>query len=101
MWKSRMSVTNSSYRQPSPFFDVTIDSDRLTKNYAFVKEVKFENTAEKLMVDTKFDITMDPFSVFYNCARWTSLSTSPTSRRPLSPTCSPSPRELETGQVCA
>ena len=33
-----MSVTNS-YRQPSPFFDVTIDSDRLTKNYAFVKEV--------------------------------------------------------------
>ena len=66
MLKSRVSVTNSSYRLPSPFFDVTIDSDRLTKNYAFVKEVKFENTAEKLMVDTKFDITMDPFSVFYN-----------------------------------
>ena len=40
------------------------------KNYAFVKEVKFENTAEKLMVDTKFDITKDPFSVFYNYFCW-------------------------------
>ena len=36
MWKSRMSVTNSN-RQPSPFFDVTIDSDRLTKFYASFK----------------------------------------------------------------
>ena len=32
IWKSRVTITSAN-QQPSPFFDVTIDSDRLTTPY--------------------------------------------------------------------
>ena len=47
--------------------DTTRDGVHYTK---FEQDVKLENTAEKLMVDTKVDITMDPFSVLYNLFCW-------------------------------
>ena len=32
----------------------------------FEQDVKFKNTAKKLMVSTKYNITLDPFLVFFN-----------------------------------